>query len=52
MAPDPVQLPDPRSMEDTLSAFRQHAAPEDLLLVTGSHDLVATVLRRTTDGGQ
>jgi hypothetical protein len=30
-----------------LADFRASAAPEDALLVTGSHDLVATVLRET-----
>lgn len=44
-----LDVRDPRSPEETLSAFRRTAAPEDLLLVTGSHDLVATVLRRTAD---
>lgn len=43
-----LRVRNPRPLEDTLSAFRQQAAPEDLLLVTGSHDLVATVLRQTT----
>jgi dihydrofolate synthase/folylpolyglutamate synthase len=46
-----LRVRDPRSPEDTLSAFRRTAAPEDLLLVTGSHDLVATVLSRTADRG-
>jgi dihydrofolate synthase/folylpolyglutamate synthase len=39
-----VRAPQPASR--VLADFRASAAPEDALLVTGSHDLVATLLRR------
>lgn len=44
-----LRTADPRSLNDALSVFHCQAAPEDLLLVTGSHKLVATLLSLTRE---